>query len=200
MLLNPFRFASGVGWNPSDKAAGITLSAGNSMAQRASGLYVAVRATVGRSSGKYYFEVSTTTDYVSAIGAVFYAALASGSCSLTAQYIFGAPGAPYAAWRGNSQYGNDISGYIATHAGAGWAASSGVQWAGLACDLDAETVTLYDNGVVRNTLSYGTGGSPMFPLIGFEAGLSGNATNTVLRTKAADFLGSIPSGFAAWVT
>lgn len=49
-------------WNPSDKAASISLSNGNLTATKASGATDAlVRATVGKTSGKWHFEITVGT-------------------------------------------------------------------------------------------------------------------------------------------
>ena len=48
-------------WNPSDKDASVTLSNGDRDAAVTDGSFSAVRANVGRSSGKRYFEISLPT-------------------------------------------------------------------------------------------------------------------------------------------
>jgi len=54
-------------WNPSDKGANIVLSAGNLTANAtAVGVYQSVRAAVGKTSGKYYFEGTYPVGSVSA--------------------------------------------------------------------------------------------------------------------------------------
>ena len=50
-----------VTWNPSDKDASVTLSNGDRDAAVTDGSFSAVRANVGRSSGKRYFEISLPT-------------------------------------------------------------------------------------------------------------------------------------------
>lgn len=69
MILNPYRYASGGGlayatWNPSDKAADVTLAGGNLTSYNGSGAdgHDLVRATLGKNSGKWYFEVSSQQD------------------------------------------------------------------------------------------------------------------------------------------
>lgn len=51
---------SAVTWNPSDKGANISLSNGNLDAAGGGGVWNSVRATVGHSSGKRYFEILMT--------------------------------------------------------------------------------------------------------------------------------------------
>lgn len=185
------------GWSPADKNTGVTLSNGNLTAERTSEAFPAVRAVRGRSAGKFYFEVATSGAYDSAASASLYVVIGSGSCDLSAQFIFGTPGAAYAAWRGNAQYGTQ-DGSLGTHAGLGWAASSGVRWAGIAVDLDTREATLYENGTQRNTVTYGTGGGTMYPLLSYGDGHSGAASRVTLRLRTSEFSGSIPSGFEAW--
>lgn len=101
-------------------------------------------------------------------------------------------------WRGNSQYGNSVSNYLGTIA-AKWANGTGVRWIGLACDLDAATVTMYENGNVRNTAASGQStGVSMYPLASIDDGISTEAGSLVIRTLASEMLGSIPSGYTAW--
>ena len=69
-LFNPFgskRVSAGGGggvtyatWNPADKGADITLSGGNLVATHTSDNAATVRANVGKSSGKWYWEITTT--------------------------------------------------------------------------------------------------------------------------------------------
>ncbi len=71
-LVNSFFQAvagSTVTWNPSDTQGGITLSNGNLTATRTAGSSGRTRATVGVSSGKYYFEVRA--DLVSASSGIW---------------------------------------------------------------------------------------------------------------------------------
>lgn len=47
-------------WNPADKASGITLSGGDLIATASDVDIYAVRSTIGKSSGKHYFEFEVT--------------------------------------------------------------------------------------------------------------------------------------------
>lgn len=50
-------------WNPSDKGAAVTLTSGDLDAAKSSGVsFQLVRATIGQSSGKHYFEVNADND------------------------------------------------------------------------------------------------------------------------------------------
>lgn len=48
-------------WNPSDKSATITLSGGNLLATSDGSVVDSVRSTIGKSSGKWYWEIELTT-------------------------------------------------------------------------------------------------------------------------------------------
>ena len=47
-------------WNPSDKDASVTLSGGNLVASSTSASWAAVRSTISKSSGKWYWEYTVT--------------------------------------------------------------------------------------------------------------------------------------------
>lgn len=47
-------------WNPSDKDADIVLSGGNLVASNANGNSGSVRSTIGKNSGKWYWEITLT--------------------------------------------------------------------------------------------------------------------------------------------
>jgi hypothetical protein len=54
-----------VTWSPTDKAAAITLSNGNLTVNASSSTSCAVRVTSGKTSGKYYFEITCTGTFAS---------------------------------------------------------------------------------------------------------------------------------------
>lgn len=184
-------------WNPADADAAVVLADGNKRMHRGSGSgIVGVRGHISHTTGKWYFELATTSDFVSGEASNVYALLANGSVGLSGQPIFSISTGIYWAIRGNTQYGTQ-AGFAGTTAGSGWAAANGVNWVGLACDLDAKTVEVIDNGVSRGTFSYtGTPGA-MYPY-GAAGTLSG--AFLVLRVLASEFSGSIPSGYSAWTT
>lgn len=49
-------------WNPADKGANITLSGGNLTATTSAFAWDAVRTTISKSTGKWYFEMSITAN------------------------------------------------------------------------------------------------------------------------------------------
>lgn len=47
-------------WNPADKSADITLSLGNLKATQTTSSWDSVRSTIGKTSGKWYWEYTMT--------------------------------------------------------------------------------------------------------------------------------------------
>jgi len=52
-------------WDPATANAGITLSGGNLVAHNAAGTFISARSTIGKTSGKYYWEITITADATS---------------------------------------------------------------------------------------------------------------------------------------
>lgn len=183
-------------WNPSDAGTNIVFADSNKRMHKSSGSTIsACRCHTSRSTGKYYFELATTADWTSGESTNIYACLADSAVALNGQPIFGITSGIYIALRGNTQYGTN-SGFAGTSSGSGWAASNGSRYVGLACDLDARSVTFYDNGTSVLTASYGAGGGAMFPYGGVST-ISG--AYMILRVLSSEFsISSIPSGYSAW--
>lgn len=131
-------------WNPADKDSGVTLSGGNLTASivHSSSSGSAVRGTAGKSSGKWYFEVTiTATSGLTSIG------VANSSMPLT-----NSVGEELNSW------GYYSSGRVAHGAAiaSGGAYSSG-DVIGVALNMDAGSVTFYKNGVSQGGFSGLTG-------------------------------------------
>lgn len=126
-------------WNSGDKSGAITLSGGDlSASQTASAALV--RATLGKSSGKWYWEVRPTTA-ANVIG------VANASASLT-QWC----GQNANSW---GYYATDGRIYTNNSPGSTNAAYASGDVIGLALDMDAGTLTFYKNGVAQ---PYGVSG------------------------------------------
>lgn len=191
-----------VTWNPSDKGADVVLSNGNlDAASTAAAPWTGtgVRATVGRSAGKRYFEVyvvSNTSPDTSMHG------LAKADWSLNSY-----PGNT-ATSLGTRQVADAyVSGGGVSHvggAGFGGSDSAGVtiMWA---LDLDAGKVWHGRNGTWRNSGNPGAGtgnsfaipAGPWFPGMAIYGASYGTYR---LRTKLADFVYPPPSSFVSWAT
>ena len=178
-------------WNPSDKGANITLSNGNLDATGATAFH-SVRATTSRSSGKKYFEILLVAADASGsiIGAM------DGSGTLTT-YV-----------------GNSANGFGHQNNGTDYVTGD---------TLSNDPATTYTtNDVVNIAIDFGAGsawlgkngswvtGDPAAGTSPWVTGISGayfptystaNASNAGrLRTKNAQFTGSVPSGFTSWAT
>ena len=124
-------------WNPSDKSSAITLSAGNLVVTHAAVDSVAsVRSTVGKSSGKWYWEVTMT-----ALGGNNNSLIGVMRSSTPVTSYPGADTAGYSYYGlGGTKYYNAVS----TTYGATYTVGDVI---GVALDMDAGTLTFYKNNV-----------------------------------------------------
>lgn len=190
--------AGGAYWNPADKNASIVLSLGNTRADRPTGTAeLGVRGITGKTAGKWYFEIATTTGYATGAASSAYAGVASATVSLSGQPIFSALGGQYVCARGNAQYGTQ-SGSSGSHAGSGWASQvSGVNTVGFAVDVGTRNVTMYDYGGSRFTVAYAsTSGAAVYPWAQIGSGMT--TSGLTLRVLASEFAFSIPATYSAW--
>ena len=176
-------------WNPSDKDAGITLSGGNLIATKAGG-WAGVRATIGKSAGKWYWEVKCTgADTGNAENL-----MGIGRADAT---LYG-PGTDTKGWvregGGKKRYNNSSSAYSD-------AMSSG-DVIGFALNLDTGKIWTSRNGTWTGDPVAGTGEmfaasfGTVFPHIG-----SSKALEFTANFGASAFAYSVPSGFeSGWFT
>lgn len=179
-----------VTWNSADKAANITLSNGDMDAEPVGAGWIGVRATLGRASGKYYFELYIVTASSSNI----IGGLANASANL--QY----PGQS-ANGAGVRRVGKFASGW--THANTtapGGTDASGDTWM-FACDLDANKIWCGVNNVwtsgdpaAGTTEWCNTVTDTVYPMVGFFA----TSCKARLVVDSASFAYAAPSGFSAW--
>jgi hypothetical protein len=175
-------------WNPADKSTTITLSNGDLTAS-ASSSQIAVRATIGQSAGRWYWEVSA--DSVSSS----YASVGVLTMTATLGYGLGSSIAPGAG------YGS--SGSITSSGGNGTTAcafaSGGV--IGVALDLDSRVIYFSVNGVWQG------GGDPSMGTGGLSLGSVSESLYPALSLGVGDvltvnfgqsaFARAAPSGFSA---
>jgi hypothetical protein len=167
-------------WNPSDKSASITLSNGNLTAVQGgtNGVFQSVRSTIGKSSGKWYWEYT-------AVGNGRMASIALSTAGLTATYL----GADANGW---GFYGGDGKKYNnATGVAYGTTFTAG-DVISVALDMDAGTVIFYKNGVSVGTAFTGLTGT-MF------AGISNDTNNDGFTANfgATALTYTPPSGYCA---
>ena len=189
--------------SPWDKSANISLSAGNLTATRASGsAWATVRSTIGKSVGKWYFEV--TND-------------ANGSTTGDAMWGFMSDLASLSTYPGNSALGANSMGWEANltpnsarfqngslGAVSGYGTVGVGQWSGFAVDFDSGKLWIKNS----SGSGYAGGGDPAAgtsPTFTFTpntylhfavSGYSGPQKATC-NFGATAFSGSAPSGFEA---
>lgn len=180
-----------VTWNSADKAANVTLSASDTEAEASvGGAWIGVRATLGRASGKYYFEIYVVTHITSNI----IVGLANGTANL--QY----PGQS-ANGAGVRRIGKFCSGWTHNNTTApGGSDANGDSWM-FAADLDANKLWCGINGVwtsgdpaAGTTEWVNSATDTCYPMAGFFA--TGGKVRLVV--DAGSFAYSPPSGFSAW--
>lgn len=175
-------------WNSADKGSGVTLSGSDLIASVAANSSHAVRATISKTSGKWYWEVTATT--LTTIN--FAAGVANASYTVSS-----ASDALGAETSGNStavQGANDNILFDGASIGTMDVAQGDVL--GFALDMDARTLAFYKNGtLVETAASAELPAGALFPAVGGN----GNANATVLTANfgASAFTHSVPSGFNA---
>ena len=193
-IINPYRFAGGtqaVSWNSADKAANVTLSNSDmNAAASAGGAWVGVRATLGRSTDLFYWEM----DVVLANSTSIIAGFMSSGANL--QY----PGQS-ANGAGVRRAGKFCSGW--THANTtapGGTDTNGDRWM-FAANLNNGKLWCGVNNSwtsgdpAADTTPWVTGVTgTIYPAVGFFA----TSATARLVVDAAQFSYSPPSGFSAW--
>ena len=165
-------------WNSADKAGGITLSGGDLGATNVSGGLV--RSTYGKSSGKWYWEVTYAPISAGAIG------IATSSANL-ASY----PGSDLYGW--SYTYTGDIysNALVLDSSPATYTAGAII---GIALDAAAGTVQWYKNGVLQTTTTSLTG--TFFAAVGAGGAVGGATPTFTANFGASAFTYSPPSGYA----
>ncbi len=181
-----------VPWDSATKGANITLANGNTSATKTtSNAHSAVAATLSKSSGKWYFEVrvdaSISTDGI-IIGAE---KLAPGSTFVgAASYGFG-----------YYQTGQKINASTPYTFGASYGAGDVI---GVAIDATAQKIWYAKNGTWQGSGNPSAGTGEAFstaaaPSIFPAASVFyGSGDSVTIRTRAAEFSYSPPSGFTEW--
>jgi hypothetical protein len=180
-----------VTWNPLDRSSQMVLSSGDMIATHnpVAG-HDMVRATLGRSTGKFYFEVevgSGTLD--SCVG------VAGASDPLEPGYVGeGSTGYSYYQQTGLKIHNASTAAY-----GSSW---SGANRVGVAVDLGAGLIWYSLNGTWQASGDPAAGTNHAF------SGLSGTyfpaaslfqfGVTARLRAKASDLIDAVPSGFSPW--
>ena len=167
-------------WNPADKAASIVLSNGNLRASAPvyPGL---VRATVGKSSGKWYWEI---TPFFGGGAWLIGAAEGSGTVNLSPGYA-------------SNSWGYYVNGAVGTGGSFGGTNDSYTagDTIGIALDMNSGFIVFYKNGVVQPTPLSGLAGT-VYPAFGTN--ISGT-TIADANFGATAFAYPVPSGYNAGI-
>jgi hypothetical protein len=169
--------------NPLDNG-GLTLSNGNLQFDRATASWISGRATIGMSSGKWYWEVVQTTGTSMMVG------ISKGDASQSS-YV----GAVATGWAYNSGDGNKYNNASNSAYGNTYTTNDVI---GVAFDVDSGDLKFYKNGTVQNsgTAAYtGLTSGPYFPAVS----LYGTAT-AFTNFGQRPFAYTAPSGFKALCT
>lgn len=162
-------------WNSADKGANIVLSGGDLTASKSNAGWQSVRATIGVSSGKWYWETTvggSTIDVLTGVGNI--------SMPLTSWVGNDANGWGY--YFGAVKYNSSSSAYGATYAVG--------DIIGVALDMDAGTIEMYKNNVSQGTMYTGLTGT-LYPAVSID-----NATiNWTANFGATTMAYTAPSGY-----
>lgn len=186
-----------VTWNPSDKGANITLSGGNLTAAFGSAIFnnETVRATLGRSTGKYYFEVNHggNPDY-----------RMSGVCSANVSVSTGF----VASSEGFAYFGSDGKFYT-NNAGSTYGSTYNTSVIGIAVDLDAHKLWFAKDGTWQNSGDPAAGTNPATSSLTsglmFPASMGNNLVQAPSVTgsfgdPASALVYTPPTGYSKWNT
>jgi hypothetical protein len=165
------------------KNGGVTLTNGNLDAAKATSGWVSTVGTIGVSSGKWYWEV--TTVQVNPSNEVLHG-IATAQASM-ANYV----GADAYGWCYYSASGNKINNGSSVAYGATYTNGDII---GVALDLDAGTVTFYKNGVSQG-VAYSSLSGEFFPAV---SGHNGNSVACNFGQRP--FAYTAPSGFKSLCT
>lgn len=168
-------------WDPADKTAGVTLSNGNLTAAIA-GFPDQCRATISKTTGKWYWEI--TADAVPA------GSITAGVRDAGAFGAFFGGGANDTAFAAQPSTNNVFrnGGVIASGAGQAIAVGAVI---GVALNLDANTAEFFFNGVSK--LSVSVPDVPQFAVAGEVSG----AVTVTANFGATSFAFPVPPGFNA---
>ena len=175
-------------WNPTDKAAAITLSGGDLTATHSGGIDQMVRATIGKSSGKWYWELTS-------VGMALEPNSTYGICKLTDSINF-QPGYGVDSYALANGYGQTLHDFITLSFG-GFASyttalTDDTVTVGIALDMDAGTLTFYYNNVSQGVAFTGLSGT-FYPCVGASGGYT---LATTANFGATPFTYTPPVGFS----
>ena len=163
-------------WNPSDQT-NATLTLGNlKIAATFGGIAVGARATVGKSTGKYYWEVTR-----GAFGsATEFIGISTSGASLT-----GAPVDALIMYSSGTIFNSGYNSGSFTAPGANAVI-------GFALDAGAKTLTIYFNNILQGTYTY-TFSNPVYPR--WACNDNGTGNSGTANFGASPFAYTVPDGY-----
>ena len=165
-------------WNPSDKTGTQAVLTNQNLTFTATTSFELARATMGKTSGKWYWEVTVATSTDATVG------VANTSQSITGDQWVGISANSWGwAQFNNFLYTNNTAGVYASSMNNG-------DVIGLALDMDSKTISYYQNGVFRG-FQIGLTGT-VHPAIG---NFTSTAINATANFGATPFKHSVPPGY-----
>jgi hypothetical protein len=167
--------------NPLDKGSGTTISEGNLLCLHSSSELFGVNASIGISTGKFYWEsVSGSNSIQSLLG------IRTAAASRTTYLGGDANGYAY------YQNGQKLTNNSGTAYGAAWAINDII---GVAFDADAGTITFYKNGVSQGVAFSSIPSNVWFPA--FSKGSTAQTSADYANFGQRPFAYTPPAGFRA---
>lgn len=182
--------AVNLGWNPADAAAGLLITNSNKTINGNGLSWHSARAVQGRTTGKYYWEISLNA--LSSEAANFGIGICDTAMALIGDPVFNGLAGRHVFTRMNSQWGNE-AGY---QGDGGYNLSDGVHVLGMAADLNGCLLHLYEDGAVVNVLGWSAGSTTMYPV--FSGGPRDSSMD--IRTVLSEFTYAPPAGYAPWTS
>lgn len=166
-----------------------TLSNGNLTIATPNNSQAGAAATIGKSSGKWYWEVKFDGKVTTQYGNYLLVGVASGSRLSGSGFYNLADGTGYFGHSGTIYAGGkDVATFALYAPGA---------VIGMALDMDANKITYYTNGVLQGTVNLPVTGQTMYPAIG--DGTAGDSMLATANFGQTPFVYPVPAGYNAGV-
>lgn len=160
-----------------------TASAAFSSADLGFNGYGAVRANVGLSSGKWYWEVSSNGSIFPVVGV--------GTADAAVEGVGFYPGQDAQGWSYFGASAKKITGAVQTDYGFVW--NNAAHVIGVYLDMDAGTLGFIKNGIDMGIAFTGLQGKTVYPMVGSPS--SANSANTTANFGQSAFAGTPPAGY-----
>lgn len=172
-------------WNPADKGVNSTLTNSNRTATGVS-TNGSARSTVGVTTGKHYWEVSSPANTGGPRAPIVGVALAGASL---ANY----PGSDASGWSFYGLNAKKINAGVQTNYGTAWSAATDVY--SFLLDADARTLEVWKNGVTTGVMFTGITAGKLYAMTGGDTGSV--ASQVTANFGASAFKYTPPAGYNA---